>query len=189
MNKLSQFSKLISLAFLLALSGCASSTWTPVEEATFVAPKDSFSVDLPSGWINFARAKNVTVVTKDGLDLQSIRIIRDDHKKAFKAIEKDSSANMLPQEVAENLIAEVKASYELDNIDTLSNDPVTIDGQPGFRLLLEYKTDRGLRRKYLAYGFVNDKGLYTMIYTAPTLHYFDRDLKVFERVVESFKIV
>jgi len=183
-----KFNKIIALAIFFALTGCASSTWTPVEEATFVAPKDSFSVDLPSGWINYTRARNTKVITKDGLELQSIRILRDDHKKAFSAIEKDSNPNMLPQEVAENLIAEIKATYELDNIDTLSNDPALIDGQPGFRVLLEYKTERGLRRKYLAYGFVNDKGLYTMIYTAPTLHYYDRDVQVFESVVKSFKI-
>jgi len=122
-----KFNKIIALAIFFALTGCASSTWTPVEEATFVAPKDSFSVDLPSGWINYTRARNTKVITKDGLELQSIRILRDDHKKAFSAI-------------------------------------------------------------YLAYGFVNDKGLYTMIYTAPTLHYYDRDVQVFESVVKSFKI-
>lgn len=184
MNKLH---KIISLTLILALTGCASSIWKPIEETSFIAPKDSFSVNLPGDWIDYSAARNAKVITKDGLDLQSIRIIRDDHRKAFKKIEKDSNANMLPQEVAENLIAEIKANYKLDNIDTLSNDPAMIDGMPGFRLLLEFKTERGLRRKYLAYGFVNDKGLYTLIYAAPTLHYFDRDIEVFESIVRSFK--
>lgn len=179
--------KFIAISCLLVLTACVT-TWKPIAEPEFISAKDSYSVTLPSDWIEYALVKDALVITKDGTDLQTIKVIRDDHKMAFEKIEKSSNANMLPQEVAENLIAEIKASYSLDNINVLSNDPAALDGQPGYRLLMEYKTDRGLRRKYLAYGFVHKKGLYTLVYEAPTLHYFDRDLVVFEAVVKSFRL-
>jgi len=180
--------KFTAISCLLVLTGCASSIWKQIDEPNFVSAKDSYSVTLPSDWVDYAGARNAKVITKDGVSLQTIRINRENHKNAFKKIEKSSNANMLPQEVAENVIAEIKANYGLDNIEILSNDPALIGGQAGFKLFMEFKTERGLRRKYLAYGLVNDQGLYVLNYEAPTLHYFDRDVDVFESVVKSFAL-
>jgi len=179
--------KLSVILLLLAIGGCASSIWKPISEPTFISEKDAYSVTLPSDWVEHAIGKNSKIITKDGVGLQTIKVNYSQHENAFEAIEKNSNINMLPQEISENLIAEIKANYALDNIDILSDEPAVIDGQPGFRLHLEYKTQRGLRRQYAAYGFVNTNGLYTIIYEAPTLHFFERDLNVFETLVKSFK--
>jgi hypothetical protein len=173
------------LAVLLA--GCTAN-WVRVEQSDRRYAGEHYSVTLPAGWMRMESADSL-VLSRDGLDLQRIVIEFRPHEKAFEKIERSSSADMLPSELAELTIAELKSSQEdgLPSLEILDNRPVEIAGHTGYSLHLRFKTDEGLRIEMLLRGFVDEAGLYQFRYRAPTLHYFSRDREAYETVSDSFQ--
>jgi hypothetical protein len=170
------------------LAGCATS-WIRVDDANREYRNEFYQVTLPPGWYHHQSGDSL-LLSQDGLDLQRILIQYHPHDKAFETLEKHSSATMLPSELAELTIAEIKAGQEsgLPSMIVLGNEPMEIAGHGGFNLHLRFKTDAGLRIELLARGFVDEKGFYLLMYRAPTLHYFARDRQAFESVTESFRL-
>jgi hypothetical protein len=64
-----------------------------------------------------------------------------------------------------------------------------VAGNPGFRVVYSYKTAEGLKMQGVLYGLINGEWFYLIRYAAPKRHYFDRDLKAFERVVASAHLI
>jgi hypothetical protein len=169
------------------IAGCAT-TWTRVDDASRSYQGEHYRVMLPAGWMRLENGGNL-LLSKDGIDLQRIIIEYHTHDKAFEKLKKTSSAAMLPSELAELTIAELKASQKdsLPSLKVISNSPVEIAGHTGFQLHLVYKTDDGLRIEMLMQGFADADGYYLLSYRAPTLYYFGRDRAVFESVCASFR--
>ena len=179
---------LIPLLASAVLAGCVT-TWVRVDAPAADYAAERYRVSLPTGWMRMEDKGNL-VLSKDGPDLQRILIQFHGHERAFPKLEKDSSAAMLPSELAELSIAELKASEEggLPSLEVLSDEPTEIAGRMGFAIHARFKTDDGLRIDLLLRGFVDERGLYLLMYRAPTLHYFERDRGAYEAVVSSFKI-
>jgi hypothetical protein len=173
---------------LLLLTGCAP-TWVKVDESGRNYSNDHYSVTLPSGWLRL-ESKDILILSKDGILLQIISIQYRPHENAFEKIEKDSSATMLPSELAQLAIAELKASQDdgLPSLEILRNAPVELAGHTGFDIHLRYKTDAGLRMDTEMRGVVDDNGFYLLKYSAPTLHYFERDRQTYATLTESLRL-
>jgi hypothetical protein len=173
---------------LLLLAGCAT-TWVKVDDAGKYYKGEHYSATLPPGWLQL-ESDDALVLSKDGILLQYISILHRDHEKAFEELEKDSSTSMLPSELAELTIAEFKAAQDegLPSLEILKNSPVEIAGHTGFGIHLRYKTEAGLRMDMLLSGFVDDSGFYLLKYSAPTLHYFERDRLTYESLTESLQL-
>jgi len=182
--------KILSATLLLSLllTGCVS-TWVKVDDTGRHYQHEHYSSTLPAGWLRIENDEGL-VLSKDGVLLQSISILYRPHEKALKNTEKDTSATMLPSELAELTIAEIKAGQEegVPSLRVASNEPVEIAGRTGFGIHLQYKTTDGLRMEMLLRGVVDENGFYLVKYTAPTLHYFNRDRQVYEAVVTSIKL-
>lgn len=97
---------------------------------------------------------------------------------------------MLPSELAQLAIAELKASQSnsLPSLEILRNAPVELAGHTGFDIHLQYKTDAGLRMDMEMRGVVDNSGFYLLKFSAPTLHYFERDRQTFETLTESLQL-
>lgn len=95
---------------------------------------------------------------------------------------------MLPSELAENVIAGFK-SRGIPSLKILENRPAKLSGKTGFLLHLLYTTDSGLRRELLMTGVVSREGFFLLQYSAPSIHYFERDREKFDALVESFRII
>ncbi len=185
LQNLTRVSVLLAFVFV---SGCT--TWKPGDGQEYVDGKRGFALTQSEGWYRSPfRARGFLTYTKDGPDLQYIIVGRKKHKSAFKAIDKESSMSDLPQTLAENYVADIKASLGLDLVEVLDNSPAQVGGFPGFKLEMEYKTESGLRYRERIYGAATKNGFYSIEYRAPVLHYFDRDIAEFERTRNSFKIV
>ncbi len=172
---------------MLILSGCAGMT-ARVDDNNRQYDGAHFRVTLPTGWI--VRKKEDSILTfNDGPTLQPIQVKYLPHDEAFAKLERSSSPDMLPSELAELHIAELKASKDagIYSLKVIKNEPVRISGRRAFSLHLSYKQESGLRYEMLVRGFVNGNGLYLLDYRAPSLHYFERDRSVFEALVQSFK--
>jgi len=171
------------------LSGCA--VWSKVETSTFTAQDHSYSAELPVGWVRFhlGRSGNDVFITYDGPRIERIEIAKRENKDAFPKIKKAASENMLALELAELMIAELKAVEALANLEVVENSPAMISGLPGVRLGLRAKNNKGVEFEMLVYGVVGKNGLYTLTYQAPRLHYSQKYSGVFEKIVESFRLL
>ena len=180
--------RIAALLLLLSLAGCVA-TWTRVDDTGKRYTGEHYSLTLPAGWMRLETGDSL-MLSRDGLDLQRIIIEYRPHEQAFEETEKSSSPDMLPSELAELSIAELKAGQEdgLPSLEILDNRPVEVAGHTGYALHLRFKTDEGLRIEVLLRGFVDEGGLYQLLYRAPTLHYFERDRDVYESITESMAL-
>ncbi|MGI9281199.1 MAG: hypothetical protein ACR2PX_16455 [Endozoicomonas sp.] len=177
--------KAILVASLISmLSGCAS--WSVVEKSDLVSPDGSFKIEAPLGWVKGPN-QNAVFLTEEGPHLQKVMMQRYDHKKAFESIKKTSSEEMMPIELADYYLASFKKERDGLEVEQLDIKPVKLSGQAAFRMLLQTTTSRGLKINTLAYGLSSKKGFYELSYSAPELHYFERDLPEFEKMVKSFE--
>ena len=192
------------ITLVLLTSGCAQTAfWTMTDDVNRVVKSTSFQMNVPEGWVR--TTKPITwerieidgepqtillesmAVTRDGTDLHAITVTRHYPDTSFPTIKRKSVANMLPPEVADLYVSELRKRSGLERLKVLSNKPAKINGKPGFQLVMQYKNEDGLRIRIMSYGFVDKTGFYTINYRAPYLYYYNRDYKEFTSVVRSFK--
>ncbi|MFO1435784.1 MAG: hypothetical protein U1F34_05285 [Gammaproteobacteria bacterium] len=132
------------------------------------------------------------MVTRDGVTVQYIEAANLDPSEAFaetiKQSKKKIGTDMLPEQVAELTLAEIQATQTAGAVKVLENTAATLDGEPAFRLHVQFKTEKGLRIEELIYGLMAGKRVLHLTYQAPTLHFFARDLNTFEDTIKSVRL-
>lgn len=177
----------LCLVFVL-LTGCSAWDVAKKDDLTY-GPGDSYTVELPPGWVRFRAERKSLILTRDGYTLQQIVILKKDGKEAFPKSKKEANESLLPSELAEIQLAEIKSANELtSNLEVLENAPALLDGKVGYRLHVRFKNSRGLPYEQLIYGFCDKDIYYAMGFAAPSLFYFDHHKAEFEQMVGSFKL-
>ena len=184
MKRMMQPTCLLVIATLA--TGCA--IWARIDEPLVDGPGKAFQLKLPVGWIRYSVMTDRVLVTRDGTGVQFIEAMQLTHKRAFSDLKEETRADMLPMELAELTIAQVKSRPGVSDLEVVSNAPATIAETTGFRLHVQMKNSQGLIYERVIYGFVDAEGFYRLTYQAPSLHYFKRDLSIFERAVKSFRL-
>ena len=192
------------MAVVLLVSGCAPTPyWTLTDDKNQVVKSTSFEMSVPAGWVRTTEPitwERVEIdgetrtllleamgVTRDGVGIHAVSVTRRYPDTAFPTIKKKSSASMLPPEVADLYVSELRKRSGLERLAVLSNKPARVAGKQGFELLMQYKNDNGLRIQILTYGFVDKTGFYTISYRAPVLYFYERDYASFKKLVASFR--
>jgi hypothetical protein len=177
----------LAVLALLVLAGCEG-TWQRLESARVTGPENAFAIDLPVGWVRANQVADRVLVTRDGPGLEFISVQRLAKDKAFPKQKKSASEDLLPAELAELQIAELKTqSDQMAALNLIENAPAAIGGSPGFKLHIRFRNLRGLPIEQMLYGFADKKGYYLLVYQAPGLYYFDKYKADFENAVLSFK--
>lgn len=176
----------LGILSVLFLAGCAPYT---AVGGKLAFSQQGFEVDLPQGWYQAREVGDALLVTRDGIPLQFIKIERASVEQELPHTKKKFTARMPANDAADVEVDGLRSSPDLFNFELLDNNPASIGGRPGFRLLYSWKAKDGLRLKRVHYGFVDGKWVYRLIYQAAARHYFDRDLSTFERVRESFRLL
>ncbi len=176
--------KLLVVLFILTV-GCAA--WTQVG-GLYKSDSLNYSVDLPQGWMRWGQSDHL-LISRDGLLLQNIQIIRHNVKDSLNHTKKKLAKDMLPQEVAEVILDNVASNPEATDVRVIENGPLTISGIPGFRAVYTYKNKDGLKCKSVCCGMLAEEWFYGMTYNAAERYYFDKDVETFEKVVQSFKLI
>jgi len=178
----------ITILLALLLAGCAT-TWARIDDADRNYQHAQYRATLPAGWLRL-ESDDSLILSRDGILVQHIGIQFKTHAEAFEKIKKTSSPSMLPSELAALAIAEFKATQEegLPSLEILHNRPVEMAGRTGFDLHLRYKTDTGLNMDMLLRGIVAESGYYLVEFSAPSLHYFQRDRQHFESFAASLQV-
>lgn len=154
----------------------------------YTSEHHNFSVELPQGWMRL-NTDEYLFVTRDGALLQNILIERLHIDKGLKYTKKKFKKGMLPQEAAEVILDSIASDQTVLNFEVIENTPTKISEFSGFKAVFTYKNKDGLRFKSIYYGFMIGEWFYGIRYTAALRHYFDKDLKTFEKVRESFKLL
>ena len=177
---------LTAFALALILYGC--SPWSVIG-GPYSERSNNFNVNLPTQWKKFNEAKDMLVITNDGLSLNQIRIERKALGKPLTNTKKSLEKNMLPQEAAEVLIDDLVSDFERGNKKVLENSPEMVSGKLGFKIVTQFQTQDGLKKKMTMYGFLNSSSAYVLSYLAPVRHYYDKNYADFEKVKESFTLI
>ncbi|MBI9077700.1 MAG: hypothetical protein JEZ02_20025 [Desulfatibacillum sp.] len=150
-------------------------------------PFDSFSVVLPGKWVRLS-ATEYLLLTRDGFPCQGIIVKRFSLENDFEKKAKPIKKGMLPHEQAEAFLDNIKADKTFLNLTVIENAPAALSGKKGFKLVYMYQTESGLTYRAIDYGLLEGDYLYSIQYDAPSRHYFDDTLEVFEQVAGSFKL-
>lgn len=178
------------IAALAALLSACVAPPQRVDMPRTEGPDKAYAVDLPVGWIKQVTEKRQLLASRDGILLEYILISRTSPKEAFPKTKKAASDTLLPAELAELEIAEIKSEDQFTAaLTVMENEPAEITGQEGFRVRVRYKNTRGLEIQRVVYGFADKAGYYQMTFQAPVLYYFDTYYPDFLKVVASFQLV
>lgn len=180
--------RLILALIGILLAGCAPQP-ARVDTPRTEALDKTYSIDLPSAWIRQYTDERNILASRDGFLLEAIAVTRHPIKQAFPHTKKAATEAMLPSELAELEIAELKARDELAAaLTVLENEPALLSGKEGFRLKVGYNNPRGLEINEIIYGVVDSAAIYRVAYRAPRLYYFERYYPDFQKTVESFAL-
>lgn len=180
---------------LVLLAGMAvampAMAWKIVMEGQpFTHKASGYSIQFPAAW-RYVKWGDQAVATRDGPGLQKIYSDFRKHKKAFRALGKDATPEMMPQELAEKIVAEMEKEGSLQNMQVLSNEPTTLAGRPAFRVHVSFRTavDAGsVRYEGIVVGANSPQGIFLVGYSGPVLHYFARDVENYDKALASFTI-
>jgi hypothetical protein len=157
---------------------------------------EPLEVEWPKAWMKFTPAEAdesakkeglVLSATRDGLGLQGIILMKRPVDQGFNNTKKKAAPGIIPQELAELVLDDLRADPNFIDLQVVENSPSTLDGVSGYKLVVRYRTEAGLPKQAVYYGCLEKGLLYTLIYEAPQRHYYALDLPTFEAVKSSFK--
>jgi hypothetical protein len=180
---------------LVALTTLTAAKLVGERGMDFASGKGRFAVQLPAGWVHQSTARSVSV-SRDGFQLNSIAVTRTDLDDAFEDQMKEQRAEgdrKRPQVAADTPVEDLAELYiakvmrASDQSTLVSDEPSTLGGKPAFRVTTELKDGRGVRIRTTCTGTAQEQGYYEVCYSAPALHYYARDLAVYEKLLASFE--
>ena len=188
---------LIAVLSTCMLTACVGrqAKWSMVG-GTQVVENEPIEVEWPQAWMKLTPAEAdesakkeglILILTRDGIELQAITLKRRALEQGFIYTGKKANSGMLPQELAEIVVDDLRANPNFIDLQVVGNSPTTLDGVPGYKLVVQFRNKAGLPKEAVYYGCLVKGSLYILIYEAPQRHYFPLDLPTFEAVKSSFK--
>ena len=187
----------LPLVLLVLVTGCA--TYVAIESGT--ASVGNIQVQTASEWTSVNPAYLSAggpdgLWTKDGTHLNYVLFydgVRDG-ETLFKA-QGDAApyplfrATMAESEVGELIADSIKRFAGANEIVLLQLAPATFAGHRGFAAELSYTGRSELDYRAYVSGAVIRDALYLIIFNAPRLHFYAKDLEQVRQIVDSAKVV
>ncbi len=171
------------LAVVALVSGCA--VWTRLDGATL--SHAGASIKTPVDWMHLSARKDSLMITRDGVGIQFIDAAYLVDDKIFPKSKQVFSKDSPPQEMAQRFVGELRQLPGLTGLEVKNVAPETVAGRPGFRVLVEWRNDRGAAFQRVIAGAAVDNGLLVLQYQSLKRYFYARDLPEFERVLQSLK--
>jgi hypothetical protein len=152
-------------------------------------PSLTFNATVPDGWRKIPYDDDCMLMTRDGGYKQFVLIRERPLDEPFQFTKRTLSAGMMPTEAAEIVVNEIISDSNIRNFSLTENTPARIAGNDGFRLSFLYTDVEGYFLKTIYYGFIKGNTFYNIRYGATQEEYFQKDIKTFEEICQSFKLV
>ena len=123
-------------------SGCISPVWVMVG-GPHSLEEEQIHVDLPHGWYKIARSDQGLLITRDGVGLQRIAILKSTLEEINEDVTKKLTSNMLPHELAEWMMDRFLTDLELTNQKLIERTTATIGGHQGYKLRIQISDQYG----------------------------------------------
>lgn len=172
----------LGLALGLTLSACA--LWQPAPETLQTA---RWSLQTPAGWMRLSTPA-YEMLSKDGPYLQYILIEERPLAQGFRFTRRKMDAGMLPHEAARLIVDNLRNDPKVRHFEVVSNEPSTVGGQPGFKLVYTYRDQQGVDVQSVYYGVILPHCFFNLRYTAARRYYFAKDLAAFRQVRDSVRL-
>lgn len=172
---------------LLSLAGCAAYSLVPPARQQIGG---AFSVEPQIAWSKQSMSE-FEIWTVDGPLLQTLRLYPglEDGEALFDKDPEELPVfrdDMLAGEVVE-LIADSLTRNGASNVRSYNLRPASFGDRPGYRVELEFLSERGLAMRGLAAGAVVGDRLYLILYVGAASHYFPKHERDVERLIESVR--
>ncbi len=190
----------VCLAFVVALASPSYAGWTlmPANKPITVANSD-MTVTPDRNWSRWTARPSAKgeLWTLDGLALNELSFFgRISHNETLYR-ERDSRNMPLPKFKAEMLAPDIVDFFEASNrivlqttifvVDTV--EPAKLGGYDGVRFSYHYTVESDqLNRKGEGVAANIGGRLYLVNFAAPEIHYFDRDVEAFRKLIATIKI-
>ena len=170
---------------LLLLASCVPAWQVVTPEVVKVG---NSTLRLPQTWLYLNQNGDSILASTDGPFIQTIHAGLESYDRAFITTEQFVSENTLLLEVMDYYIAEIQEFNSEVQYDVVSREAIRLSDTDAFKVTLEYKTQLGLRVRQQFVGLNHADGMYLLSYSAPVIHYFDKNLSDFNYVVSSFQL-
>ena len=188
------------IIIFLFLSACTPK-WALIEKANEIRSFNDIEYQAPMNWMmnnpidQYVKIErngriekydfNLVSFTYNGWVYEGISLFSIDQKDAFPYLKRSITSSTPIEDVAELYIAE---HFKTDNEDIHFIEPINIDGQHGFRIVMEYRTSDAIQFKKQTIGFVYRDKLYVAMYGAPTANFYSKYESIFNEVVASIRL-
>ncbi|MEJ5358448.1 MAG: hypothetical protein WHT06_07195 [Desulfobacterales bacterium] len=152
-------------------------------------PALTFQATVPEGWREVPNEDAMLFMTRDGGYKQFVLIRERPASEPFQFSKRSLNAQMTPAEAAALVVEELALDNQIREFHLIENQTASIAGNPGFRLVFTYTDADGFVFKTIYCGFIRGETYYTIRYGATREEYFSQDLKTFEEVMKSFRLV
>lgn len=188
------FHKIFVISAILLTTSCAQFKLVPASQLNV----KGFSVKPATTWSKspFQPGKKVELWTIDGYSLNQMMVFGEveDGEPLLKEVNKELPmpkfrANMLPNEL-EDLIKTSIINQEDGKlkITTKNVRPQQLGEQIAFRFEFEYFNGDGLKKNSDVIVWVKEEKLYGMMFTAPSLHYYESYKAALEQTYNSISV-
>lgn len=184
-NIRSMLGRLVIGTMLVALAGCAA--WTRIDTAVQEGPGGKYRVQAPIGWVRFNLNQDAILITRDGVPIQHILVGVKKDEDFFKQTKVKLPKNVLPSDLGQMVLAEMRSDKALANLVVKQSIPFTVAGQPGFKVHFQYRDERGTLFDRVVLGTAKESEVIVMVYHGLNTHYFGRDIETFYTVAKSFQ--
>lgn len=185
----------LALCMVLGIAGDVFPQSAGEDPVSGMLRHGAISFAVPADWkkVKFSiygrrKKERCTVITRDGVPLQSIVACYGDADLPFRNTKKKLSPGMLPQEIADVVVDDLELDRQIKNLVVQERRPVTIGGSPAFCIVYTYRDDGQLQYKSSYCGILKSGRYYGMHYAAPARHYYDAYAGVFDRIVGSMRL-
>jgi hypothetical protein len=161
--------------------------------------RSSIGVSTDGEWNRLGRSegKQVEVWTRDGDSLNRVlffggigpgQTLFKDRRPKDAPLPK-VQANMLLLDLPGLLEATYRSQYRVNRMDLRKQEAITVGGVKAVRFSYDFiKADDEVERKGEAVGLLKGGKVHLMVYEAPALYFFDKDLAAFHHLVETLKL-
>lgn len=161
--------------------------------------RSSIGVSADGEWnrLGSSEGKAVEVWTRDGDALNRVlffggiapgQTLFKDRRPKVAPLPK-VLANILLPDLPSLLEATYRSQYRVNRMDLRKQEAMAVSGVRAVRFSYDFiKADDEVERKGEAVGVLKGGKVYLIVYEAPALYYFDKDLLAFHHLVETMRL-